>query len=64
MEASGWLLAWVAVQTRVREAPRAKTIAKQLKIHALQLRSPRGPCVVPRCRAYHETHLQIESTRL
>ena len=25
---------------------------------------PRGPCVVPRCRAYHETHLQIESTRL
>ena len=43
MKASGFVLAWVAVQTiGVREAPRAKTIAKKLKIHALQLRSPPG----------------------
>ena len=46
-----------------KAAPRAKKLSNNSKSMCSSCAPPRGPCVVPRCRAYHETHLQIESTR-
>ena len=44
--------------------PEPNNCQKTKNLCAAAALPPRGACVVPRCRAYHETHLQIESTRL
>ena len=47
-----------------KASPRAKQLPKNSKSMCSSCAPSPGPCVVPRCRAYYETHLQIESTRL